>query len=338
MSTKKLIKRPDHDPDNPYHYHTEDGKKVVITPEDWEANVGKPYFREVEAAVRAEQVAHPAPEYEVNPAFVRDLRSTYQYNMGNGYQNYKYFSSVLPQGYSFTDEGLIVDSQGNYYVQSGYRQSPRFTYNINSPLQFTINKGKPIEKTLIFYPINMDKELKSSLPVDVVRNIPTEKSMLKNKKLFRYNSDYNEEMWWIFRNHPKLNSEDYVYLTDNEYNDAIKYIRDFLTKQYKNNPDSYGVDLNNRIAYDIKEFNKLGKWINPNDKYIEQHTTLPLLNFEGMYKDFYNSLQNRNDQGDVKYFLIKHNLESGKSDSTEYKTLREMSNAFNAIQLQNKQQ
>ena len=36
---------PDHDPKNPYHYHDAEGNKVVISPEDWEANVGKPYFR-----------------------------------------------------------------------------------------------------------------------------------------------------------------------------------------------------------------------------------------------------------------------------------------------------
>jgi hypothetical protein len=31
---------PDWDPNNPYHYHTANGEKVVITPEDWEKHKG----------------------------------------------------------------------------------------------------------------------------------------------------------------------------------------------------------------------------------------------------------------------------------------------------------
>ena len=165
---------PDHDPNNPYHYHDAAGNKIVITPEGWEANVGKPYFKEVEDAVRAEQAAHPAPEYEINPNFVRDLRSTYSYNMGSSYQNYRNFSSSLPQGYTFTSEGMVVDPQGNYYVQSGYRQSPRFTYSTDNPLQFTIHKGKPIERNLTFYPVNMDRRVKAPLPVDRVMDVNAE--------------------------------------------------------------------------------------------------------------------------------------------------------------------
>lgn len=166
MSTKKLIKRPDHDPNNPYHYHDTDGNKIVITPEDWEANVGKPYFREIEDAVRAEQAAYPEPEYEINPNFVRDLRSTYAGNMGYGYQNYRNFQHNLPQGYSFTPEGVIIGPDGTAYVQSGYRQTPRFTYSTDNPLQFTINQGKPIERNLTFYPVNMNRRVKAPLPID----------------------------------------------------------------------------------------------------------------------------------------------------------------------------
>lgn len=177
---------PDWDPNNPYHYHNNKGEKVVITPEDWKANVGKPYFKEIEAAVIAEQAAHPGPEYENNPNFVRNLRSVYKNNMSNNYQNYRYFASALPEGYNFTDEGLIVDPQGNYYVQSGFRQSPGFTYNSDSPLQFTINESKPIEKTITFYPINMNKRLKDSLPIDRIRDINQEKELAKD---ITYNID-----------------------------------------------------------------------------------------------------------------------------------------------------
>jgi len=69
---------------------------------------------------------------------------------------------------------MIVDPQGNYYVQSGYRQSPRFTYSTDNPLQFTINKGKPIERNLTFYPVNMDKRVKAPLPVDKTLDVSKE--------------------------------------------------------------------------------------------------------------------------------------------------------------------
>ena len=170
-SLKKGGKLPDHDPSNPYHYHDSNGNKIVITPEEWEENVGKPYFREVEAAVRAEQAAYPVPEYEVNPDFVKDLRSTYRSNMGNGYQNYKNFSSYLPQGYTFSSEGMIVDPQGNYYVQSGYRQTPRFTYSTDNPLNVNLSS---INKNLTFYPVNMDKRVKAPLPVDRTLDVSKE--------------------------------------------------------------------------------------------------------------------------------------------------------------------
>lgn len=186
---KQGNKSPDNDPDNPYHYHNAKGEKIVITSEDWKANVSKPYFKEIEDAVRAEQAAYPAPEYEVNPDFIRDLRSTYRSNMGNGYQNYRNFSSSLPQGYTFTSEGMIVDPQGNYYVQSGYRQSPRFTYSTDNPLRFTINKGKPIEKNLTFYPVNMDKRVKAPLPVNRTLNINQEKERAISNYIQTHNTE-----------------------------------------------------------------------------------------------------------------------------------------------------
>lgn len=242
MSAMKLIKRPDHDPNHPYHYHDANGNKIVITPEEWEANVGKPYFKEIEDAVRAEQAAYPGPEYEVNPDFVRDLRRTYSYNMGSGYQNYRNFSSSLPQGYSFTDEGMIVDPQGNYYVQSGYRQTPRFTYSTDNPLQFTIHKGKPIERNLTFYPVNMDKRVKAPLPVDRVMDVGNEyensiNNYIENNVRYKFNTFDDDKGWW------RLNIPEYVVrrianangdvvhsvinLSKKEYDDYLKEAEDF---------------------------------------------------------------------------------------------------------------
>ena len=49
----------DWDSENPYHYYTADGKKVVITPEDWEKYKDDPIFGEVRAAIEAERAACP---------------------------------------------------------------------------------------------------------------------------------------------------------------------------------------------------------------------------------------------------------------------------------------
>jgi hypothetical protein len=102
-----FLSTPDWDPSNPYHYHTANGEKVVVTPEDWEKHKGQPYFQQVEDAILAEQAAYPGPEYIINPQFSEDLRNIYKGNMGPKYQNYSSFFGNLPQGYSFTPEGLI---------------------------------------------------------------------------------------------------------------------------------------------------------------------------------------------------------------------------------------
>lgn len=173
---KTEYKTPDWDPNNPYHYHNNKGEKVVITPEEWEANVGKPYFREVEAAVRAEQAAYPGPEYEVNPAFIRDLNSSVAATRGqNGMLNYVGYKNQLPQGYTINENGIVFDKNGNAYVQESYPQSTKFTYNTNNPIRFTFNKGKQIESNVNFYPVNMDMRVKEPLPIDRVMNINKEK-------------------------------------------------------------------------------------------------------------------------------------------------------------------
>lgn len=175
---------PDWDPDNPYHYHTANGEKVVITPEDWEKYKRQPYFKQVENAVLAEQAAYPGPEYIINPQFSEDLRRVYKGNMGTKYQNYSSFSSNLPQGYSFTPEGLVQDNQRNLYVQKGFRQTPRFTYDESKPLLFQVLEGNN-KGNVIFYPVNMDKTVKPSLPVNSTMNVNKE----RDKAITKYIKD-----------------------------------------------------------------------------------------------------------------------------------------------------
>ena len=195
---------PDYDPENPYHYHTANGEKVVITPEDWEKHKGQPYFKQIEDAVLAEQTAHPGPEYIINPQFSENLRHVYKGNMGPKYQNYSSFSGNLPQGYSFTPEGLVQDNQGNLYVQKGFRQTPRFTYDENNPLVFPVLEGRN-QGNVTFYPVNMEKTEKKPDKID--------KSIdFKSQKINYINSSFVSFL------HPELATSDYL----PEHKKAIK--------------------------------------------------------------------------------------------------------------------
>lgn len=321
---------PDHDPNNPYHYHNAKGEKIVITPEDWEANVGKPYFREIEDAVRAEQAAHPAPEYEVNPSFVRDLRSSYAGNMGYGYQNYKNFQHNLPQGYSFTPEGVIIGPDGTAYVQSGYRQTPRFTYSTDNPLQFTIHQGKPIERNLTFYPVNMDRRVKPTLPIDITRNIKKEKENLANStKLFYTGNNFSEPLHYFFPENTymnfdkKANNWKGVYLTEEEYNKAVEEAAKNVRKHGK---EYNWNDTEDVLKTVLSDYNTGGKWLNANEKYIEEKESLPL-DLNELYKSFYESID-RSNYIDKKRSLNAYNVSFKNASNPDIKRDLQLENSL----------
>lgn len=180
---KTGYKTPDWDPTNPYHYHTPSGEKVVVTPEDWEKYKDDPTFREVRAAVEAEQTAYPKPEYEVDPSWLKTLNEVYasqRYLPGNNYYNYKYFANQLPEGYTINENGLVFDSSGNAYVQGQFNGGKNFTYDRSKPITFTFNQGKPIERNVNFYPVNMNKRVKPPLPVDKIIDVGNEKAIAVN--------------------------------------------------------------------------------------------------------------------------------------------------------------
>lgn len=219
------LTNPDWDPDNPYHYHNANGEKVVITPEDWERHKGQPYFKQVEDTVLAEQAAHPGPEYIINPQFSEDLRRVYKGNMGPKYQNYSSFSGNLPQGYSFTSEGLVQDNQGNLYVQKGFRQTPRFTYNESNPLTLPVLEGRN-QGNVTFYPVNMEKTIKPSLSVNSIMNVDKEhESAIKKAQ-----NQYEYAISPVFDLMP-------TYLMDQKYGE-ISYITDIIGRAV-NTSDPY---------------------------------------------------------------------------------------------------
>lgn len=223
---------PDWDPNNPYHYHTANGEKVVITPEDWEKHKGQPYFKQVEDAVLAEQAAHPRPEYIINPKFSEDLRRVYKGNMGPSYQNYSSFSGNLPQGYSFTPEGLVQDNQGNLYVQKGFRQTPRFTYDENNPLIFPVLEGRN-QGNVTFYPVNMEKTVKPALPVNSTMNVNKErdKAITEYIKDNTTHSTVNGTMYKEPYFYPDIDAVDYDW-EEWKKEHPVQELRRAVTKDY----------------------------------------------------------------------------------------------------------
>ena len=161
---------PDWDPDNPYNYETEDGRKVVISPEVFEANKGKSFFREIEAAVKANQEKYQGPVYDVDEEWLKRLEDVHRVAARDyaGFRNYKYYGNSLPDGWRFTDDGMIVDGEGNYWVQRGLNLGNVAEVDDSRSYRHVINAGKPIEDGRTYYPVVMKKVMRRPKAVDRV--------------------------------------------------------------------------------------------------------------------------------------------------------------------------
>ena len=106
----------DYDPTDHIHVidkETGEEKKQVFNEEQMETMRNDPAYSEVLAAIKAEHEKYPEPEYETidNPAYNSFLVSTQQRTIPN-------FKVKLPEGYSYDKDGLIVDKEGNTYIQA----------------------------------------------------------------------------------------------------------------------------------------------------------------------------------------------------------------------------
>ena len=184
----RLIQKPDWDPNNPYHYHV-NGKKVVITPEDWEKYKDDPTFREVRAAVEAEQAAHPGPEYDEieNPAW----KIAYQ-RIGVSSPNYwngsKYVQSPLPNGYSRDKRGVAIDANGNYYapVKDMSYSNSNVPFFVNNERSSVNGNTVPVRYEQVQMPARTIRQLRQPLPVDKVMNVQKALNTLNQIKVPAY--------------------------------------------------------------------------------------------------------------------------------------------------------
>ena len=172
------------------------GKKVVITPEDWEKYKDDPTFREVRAAVEAEQAAHPGPEYDEieNPAW----RTAYQ-RIGLSLPNYwngkEYVQSPLPNGYSRDNRGVAKDANGNYYapvkdISYSNHNAPFFVNNERSMMN---GNTVPVRYEQVQMPEKTIRQLRQPLPVDRTLDIET----LREKTIDEYRNK-NTDNSYIF--------------------------------------------------------------------------------------------------------------------------------------------
>lgn len=171
----RLIQKPDWDPNNPYHYHV-NGKKVVITPEDWEKYKDDPTFREVRAAVEAEQAAYPEPEYDEieNPSW----RQAYQ-RLVNGInlKGRSNYNQPLPQGYTRDEKGVAMDAQGNYYIP--VETATNAPYFVNQE-RGTMGHIVPVRYEQQQMPDRTIRQLRQPLPVNRVMNVGEEREKAIN--------------------------------------------------------------------------------------------------------------------------------------------------------------
>lgn len=265
MSTKRrFLDEVDWDPTHPYHYHTSKGEKIAVSEEDWNKYKDDPVFKEVKAAIEAERAAYPNPEYEIDKKQLKDFVDSYkQQSVYHGIINYKNFGESLPEGYSFTEEGLIKDKDGNFYGQSRYKDNPRFSLDRTKPFQYKFMPNKPVEQTVTFYPANIEKSIKQPQAVTRYLNVGKKKEEAINKNIKQNTKKYTPPAIYFTR----------------EYDNALgerKYLSDFghifigndgkLQTNNGNLAQGYNINVGryNQIndSIDAKEYNKRLKQLN----------------------------------------------------------------------------
>ena len=216
---------PDHDPNNPYHYHV-NGQKVVVTPEDWEKFKDDPTFREVRAAIEAEQAAHPGPEYDEveNPAW----RTAYQrigVTQNTHWNGSKFVLPPLPDGYSRDSRGVAMDANGNYYapVKDMSYWNPNVPFFVNNERSSVNGNTVPVRYEQVQMPEKTIRQLRQPLPVDRVMNIEG----LREDSIDRYIKDNTKQtVQTLYKAPTYYPSENSFERLDNDEMDAyIEWLR-----------------------------------------------------------------------------------------------------------------
>lgn len=233
MSKTKLIPKHktgyflDYDPTNPYHFHTNDGGKHVISPEYYEIMKELRGFENVVKAVEEHQTAYPSPEYTEtpNPEYRRVYENvkaaSNQYFKEHNFNGriYREYSDVPEEYFGNSLDGVVTDKQGNLYrpmneADAGRGVTPMFTTTERGHNGTYYDKSwvrvKTPEKTI--------KTLKQPLPVDKYTDIEFGSKDILNAALEyqKTHSDWPFEYFWRWDNPPEetlkplfLNSEYY---------------------------------------------------------------------------------------------------------------------------------
>mgnify|MGYP007012480998 CR=1 FL=1 len=274
---------PDHDPKNPYHYHV-NGKKVVITKEDWEKYKDQPYFGEIRAEVEAEQAAYPEPEYDEieNPAW----RQAYQRLVnGANLRGRDNVSQPLPQGYSRDTKGVAMDVHGNYYIPvTDATDAPYFVnqergmYGHNVPVRY--EQQQMPDRTI--------RKLRQPLPVDRVLNI----ECLRQDSIDRYIKDNTKQTVQTLYKAPTFypSEETFERLDNDEYAAYEEWLRNeskkfpqTITKKELQDWFITAQEMNEALTDGIYEYyadddfeSEINRYISvPQNKVLQKKTYIP---------------------------------------------------------------
>lgn len=179
----------DFDPNNPYHYHSNNKKKIVISKEDYEKYKNDPIFSDVKNIILKHQKDYSKPKYEEyeNPEYKKvynRVRGKAPINGVNAAAVEKGFSkySPVPEGYHRDKHGVVFDNDGNIYrPYNGFADY----YNKRSVAFHTNERnGQGSHYSLGWVKVDTPNKLirkeKQPLPIDHVMNVEQERNKAIN--------------------------------------------------------------------------------------------------------------------------------------------------------------
>lgn len=189
MSVKRrYLDNIDFDPNNPYHYHSND-KKIVISKEDYEKYKNDPIFSDIKDVILKHQKQYPRQEYEEyeNPEYKKvysKIRGKAPINGVNAVAAEKGFSkySPVPEGYYRDKHGVVFDNEGNIYRPhngpADYHNKRSIAFNTNE----RNGQGRPYSLgwVKVDTPNKLIRKEKQPLPVNQVMNVDQERNKAIN--------------------------------------------------------------------------------------------------------------------------------------------------------------
>lgn len=167
-------KKPDWDPENPYHVHTDDGQKVSFTPEAYTAlpeNIKRQVDKHAAAMNTFENQYMVNPEYEEFRKRMEAARTAENVAASRGeYWDRNWYDPNYKSGaYAFDDNGLMT-YQGQTYAPFGDSSQQGIVVPMRTP------NGMSYGANVAYYPVNVPQQY-IERPVQEVNNTINEEQV-----------------------------------------------------------------------------------------------------------------------------------------------------------------